>query len=141
MKRLVIAPALVYVLFGVSAMAQQPRPIEPAARHADDDLRLLSPGEVQATPEMWFYEQELRRYNDPKTALRAHAEAKAAQRRARLSAMAWYGYSNSRPQAGIDVVHGQYSPTWISNGYSPFSWVGSTNTSTVIVAPTPMRSY
>lgn len=141
MKRLVIVPALVYVLFAVSAMAQQPRTIEPVARQTNDELRLLSPGEVQATPEMWFYEQELRRYNDPKTALRAQAEAKSAQRRARLAAMAWYGYSNSRPQAGIDVVHGHYSPVWVSNSYSPFNWVGAANPTTVIVAPTTTRGY
>ena len=27
----------------------------------------ISPGDVTATPDMWFYEQSLRQYNDPKT--------------------------------------------------------------------------
>ena len=38
----------------------------------------LSSGEIQATPEMWFYDQERRRYEDPKTAVRANAEFRAA---------------------------------------------------------------
>ncbi len=44
----------------------------------------LSTGQVSATPEMWFYEQELRRYDDPRNAIRAQAAMKTAQRNARL---------------------------------------------------------
>ena len=59
---------------------------------------------------MWFYEQQVRRFDDPAVAFRAISAQKAADRRARLSAMRWYGFSNARPQASIDIVHGPYSP-------------------------------
>ena len=84
-------------------------PPPPPARQtttAHRTIPIMSPGEVTATPEMWFYEQALQRYDDPKYAIRAAAEQRAAQRRARIAAMEWYGYSNSRPLWGIDPVHG-----------------------------------
>ncbi|MFZ5828693.1 MAG: hypothetical protein ACOY3P_01330 [Planctomycetota bacterium] len=85
----------------------------------------VSPGEVSATPEMWFYEQSLQQYLDPKLAVRRKAEKVTAQRQARLAAMKWFGYSNSRPRAGCDPVHGDYSPGWSSNNYwYPFQWNG-----------------
>ena len=62
---------------------------------ASTSAPVISPGEVTATPEMWFYEQAIRRYDDPKNAVRAAAEFKANQRRARIAAMDWYGYSNT----------------------------------------------
>ena len=86
-------------------------------------IPIVSPGEVSATPEMWFYEQALASYDNPKYAIRAAAEQRANQRRARMAAMEWYGYSNSRPLWGIDPVHGYLNPQWVGNGYDPFSWV------------------
>jgi hypothetical protein len=91
----------------------------------------MSPGEVTATPEMWFYEQALQRYDDPKYAIRAAAEQRAAQRRARIAAMEWYGYSNSRPLWGTDPVHGTLNPQWVGNGYDPFTWVAPSYTSVI----------
>lgn len=98
-------------------------PSTPATPQAS--ITIASPGQVQATPEMWFYQQELARYNEPnpKTLVRIAAEQKAAQRRARIAAREWYGYSNSRPTAGIDPVDGPLSPQWIGNGYNPYEWV------------------
>jgi hypothetical protein len=100
----------------------------------------LSPGEVQATPEMWFYEQERLFYADPKNAVRANAEYRAYQRARRMAALKWYGFSNSRPMASPDPVHGTYSPRWVGNGYIPSYWVGAGN-SAVIVAQEPVRRY
>ncbi len=62
----------------------------------------ISPGELKATPEMWFYEQYMRQYQDPKMAVRANAEFQADQRQRRLEAMHWFGFSNSRPRACSD---------------------------------------
>jgi hypothetical protein len=85
----------------------------------------ISPGELKATPEMWFYEQFMRQYQDPKMAVRANAEFQADQRRRRLAAMQWFGYSNSRPHACPDPIHGDYSPGWSSNNASyPYRWSG-----------------
>jgi hypothetical protein len=95
----------------------------------------ISPGEVQATPEMWFYEQAIRRYDDPKNAVRAAAEFKANQRRARMAAMEWYGYSNLRPASGIDPFAGPLSPTWIGNGYYPQTWVAPSRPTAVWAIP------
>ena len=89
---------------------------------------------------MWFYEQERLRYQDPKNAVRANAEFRAAQRMRRRAALKWYGLSNSRPTANTDPVHGTYSPRWISNGYNPSHWSGVGNT-TVVIAQDPVRRY
>ncbi|MCC6123546.1 MAG: hypothetical protein IT426_01140 [Pirellulales bacterium] len=71
-------------------------------------------GELRATPEMWFYEQYVREYKDPKNAVRANAEFTAKQRANRLAAMRWFGLSNSRPRVGADPVN-VYPPAWVSN--------------------------
>src|SRR4051812_37196335 len=101
-----------------------------------DSAKLVTPGEVSATPEMWFYEQALQRYNDPKVAVRAAAEYKADQRRARLAAMNWYGYSNSRPASGIDVTFGNAQAQWAGNGSNSQYWVAP-RTSVLVLPNTP----
>jgi hypothetical protein len=104
------------------------RPISTApATTAPTSSVTVSPGMVNATPEMWFYEQSMRRYDDPKTAVRAAAEFRSAQRRARLAATQWYGYSNSRPASGIDPVDGYTQFQWIGNGYNPNTWIAPSN--------------
>ncbi|MHC2066751.1 hypothetical protein ACYFX5_04715 [Bremerella sp. T1] len=62
-----------------------------------------------ATPEMWFYLQELRRYEDPAAARRRRAELTASARRARLFSQQWYGISNSRPTANAVPMMYRYS--------------------------------
>lgn len=90
---------------------------------------------IEPTSEMWFYEQERRDRLDPALALRRIAEAKAAQRRARLAAMKWFGYSNLRPTVSPDPVNGYYSPFWAGNNrLSPYMWSGYGH-STVVVRP------
>ena len=46
---------------------------------------VVSPGELKSTPEMWFYDQALRQYKDPKTAVRAKADFRDEQRQRRLA--------------------------------------------------------
>lgn len=95
----------------------------------------ISVGEVTPTPEMWFYQQYQEQYEDPKTAVRAKAEERSGQRRARLDAMRWFGFSNSRPRAGTDPVHGDYSPAWTSGiANYPFRW-GGYGVAAVVVRP------
>lgn len=117
MKRLVIALSLT-VFLPWSAFGQQPH-----ARQREPERR-ISLGELSPTPEMWFYEQALRQYEDPKTMVRQKAEFKAVQRERRLAALEWYGYSNSRPQMSPDPMYGSSSPHWSSNSYDPFRWRG-----------------
>jgi len=95
----------------------------------------ISVGEVTPTPEMWFYQQYQEQYQDPKTMVRAKAEQRSAERRARLAAMRWFGFSNSRPRAGTDPVHGDYSPAWTSGiANYPFRW-GGYGVAAVVVRP------
>ena len=82
-------------------------------------------GQVTATPEMWFYEQRLREYLNPKLAVRRVAEQQSAERRARMAARKWYGYSNLRPVASPDPFNGNYSAAWGgNNSLYPNLWSG-----------------
>ena len=87
--------------------------------------RVESMSDTSPTPEMWFYEQERRRAEDPKEIVRANAQQKAAERHARLAAMDWFGYSNSRPNVSPDPIHGTFAPAWAGNGYDSNRWIGA----------------
>jgi hypothetical protein len=90
-----------------------------------DEPYVVSSGEVKATPEMWFYEQQMKMYLDPKMAVRRAAEFRADQRRRQIAAMQWFGYSNLRPRVSPDPYNGDYAPTWTgNNSYYPNRWMG-----------------
>lgn len=119
MKRLLFALALPLLL--TAGVAQADRP---ATAGVGSDSA-VSFSELRVTPEMWFYDQALRQYNNPKMAVRAAAEYRAEQRHLRLASMKWFGFSNSRPRASSDPFHGDYSPQWVANpGYFPGRWSG-----------------
>ncbi len=85
------------------------------------------PGEVISSPEMssYPYSPSPQPVLDSKLLLQQKAAEQAAQRARRLAALKWFGYSNSRPVAGVDCVHGDYAPSWTSNNpHYPFRWVG-----------------
>ncbi len=119
MKWPAVGLSIFFALVAVPAMAQSP---------GTGELRLnggISAGEVAATPEMWFYQQYRQQYEDPKSAVRRKAEFRATQREQRIAARKWFGFSNLRPMAGSDIIHGDYSPSWTSgNIYHPFRWSG-----------------
>jgi hypothetical protein len=86
---------------------------------------LISPGEVKATPEMWFYDQAMRQYNNPDMAIRVKADLRAQARQRRIESMRWFGMSNSRPRASSDPFNNDYSPQWVSSpGFYPSRWNG-----------------
>jgi hypothetical protein len=118
MKWLGIALCLVLFLAAAPAFAEKPVVGEIGFSGG------ISPGELAPTPEMWFYEQYAHQYQDPKAAVRQKAEFRAAQRQARIAARRWFGFSNARPTAASDPIHGTYSPGWTSNGHYPFRWSG-----------------
>lgn len=99
----------------------------------------VSPG--QMTPEMYLYLHELKRYDDPKQAVRRKAELKTAQRNQRLASQKWFGVSNARPMASAQPFMDLYSPRWIGNGYNAFDWQGAQNGTApiVVVEPTIRR--
>lgn len=82
----------------------------------------FSPGMLPPTPEMWFYDQEMRRLHQPSEMVYAKARHRAAQRQKRIAAMEWYGYSNSRPVASNNNMIGSYSPRWVSNTWDTYSF-------------------
>ncbi len=127
MTRFLIALSALFLLAAVPAGAQDPRGPGPVARNpsAQDPAPHvgLSAGELTPTPEMWFYEQYQREYQDSKLAVRRKAEFQAAQRQRRMAARKWFGLSNLRPQASPDPFNSDYSPGWASNNYwYPHRW-------------------
>src|SRR4051794_32857609 len=127
MKHLLYGLSLVLALTAVGS-AQPPvrkKVAAPAPVPAAVNSR-ISMGEVTPTPEMWFYEQMLRRYENPQAAVRANAEADAAARKARIATRQWYGMSNARPTANVSPYISTYSPTWVGNGAAPAHWVPAT---------------
>ncbi len=94
--------------------------------------RPISLSELQPTPEMWFYQQSMRQYQDPALAVRQKAEFRAAQRAHRLAAQKWFGVSNARPMAAFTPWTTWYSPTWVSNTWQPYRWAGVGGTTVVI---------
>lgn len=128
MKPIALCVTACLVLGAVRAQAQQPRAGKPAAarKTAPDNSASLS----QLNPEMWLYEQELRRHDDPKMAVRRKAEFKMHQRQQRIAAMEWYGFNNSRPVISPAAWNGGFeSAGWISNSYNhPLDWSGGTAT-------------
>jgi hypothetical protein len=119
MKRQAICSALFLLLAATPLRAEKP-----VAIGLGSDT-MVSPGEVKSTPEMWFYEQAMRQYKDPKTAVRAKADFRDEQRQRRLESMKWFGLSNSRPRASSDPFHNDYSPGWVAcPGYYPSRWNG-----------------
>ncbi|MDZ4819680.1 MAG: hypothetical protein SGJ20_11980 [Planctomycetota bacterium] len=126
MKRLILALVAIPCL-SVPVWSQSPT--------ENPDKIKIATNEVNATPEMWFYEQERRRYEDPQAAVREVAQQRSAQRRARIAAMKWYGMSNSRPIASPDPVHGTYSPRWVSGGFNPSLWQGPSGSVAIVNGP------
>jgi hypothetical protein len=108
------------VLLAVSvASAQQPQP------HQITDEQKLLDFVPSPTEEMWFYLQEMRRYEDPQKAIRRRAEFKAAQRLLRIESQKWHGHSPSRPNAdaALQTVRPEY--VWVHKPDDPYLWVGS----------------
>jgi len=136
MKKSLAAVALVVLGWTSFAGAQElpePSPSDVPARaqfvprQRENEVPVIQgtiPGvsQSQMTPEMYLYLHELKRYDDPKQAVRRKAELKTAQRNQRLAAQKWFGVSNARPMASAQPFMDLYSPRWIGNGYNAFDW-------------------
>jgi len=133
---LVLAPVFSGPSYGgPSAPPATLGPIEPAPTAVTTPATVhVSQGQLTATPEMWLYEQEMRRYEDPKTAVRRKAEQRSQARLDRIQAMKWFGLSNSRPVASaVPFMAGTYSPAWTGNHADPNRWVGSGGAPVIIL--------
>lgn len=110
MKRLVLSLSLLILLSG-STFAQNP-----IRKPAGDDFGGITP---TPTPEMWFYAQEMKSYNDPKQMVRRNAQLRADQRRARIAAAQWLGTSRLRPP----TLSRNYGAVMLApNAWDPMLW-------------------
>ncbi len=115
-KFLGVALGLTLALLAKGALAQAP------AARIQELRRDSTTSQTAPTPEMWLYEQERTRYEDPRAAVRRKAEQRAAQRSDRLAAMKWYGQSNSRPVVAPTPTCDTYGAGWVANGTNPYQW-------------------
>lgn len=134
MKLLPAGCALTLLACSSVALAQQPK--QPLVTKIDRPpvatLQVAPPATPQyapqtlstppVTPELWVYSQEQLRHDDPAQAVRRKAEFQASQRMSRLASLKWYGYSNSRPEAGMTPIMGTYSAGWIGNAGNRYDW-------------------
>lgn len=95
---------------GTHAAAQE-RVDQPRAAKAEQDQIRLATDRVETTPEMWFYQQELARQEDPRDAVRRKAEYAAAQRQWRIAMMKAQGLSKMRPTESHTPMFSSYLPT------------------------------
>lgn len=73
-----------------------------------------------ATEDSWYRSPAPRA--EKQTLAEEKAIARGQQRMARLDAMRWYGFSNSRPTANGMPFTSMYSPAWQQPGGRPFAW-------------------
>jgi hypothetical protein len=106
---------------GVAHAQQLPAPEQEAAPQADD----------------YMYRPVTRRDATP-TLAQQKAQARGEQRMARLEAMKWYGFSNSRPTATGMPWTTMYSPAWQRPGGRPFAWYVSHRPVLIYVTPEPV---
>jgi hypothetical protein len=139
MKRLILSISVVPALLLCSVVAAQDPDgtVEPAVGEQNVALDQLQVPET--TQDMWFYLQELRRYDDPHVMIRRKEEKKAEQRRLRLAAQKWFGMLPGRPTANPTPYTGSYSPMWVGNGYDPYHWVGSGTITAIRIQETVNR--
>jgi hypothetical protein len=95
---------------------------------------------VPAGTESWEYRAAPERAAPVRLSVQK-AQARGAQRMARLEAMRWYGFSNSRPTAAAIPWTTMYSPAWQSPGGRPFAWYASNRPVIVINTPYPTPVY
>jgi hypothetical protein len=90
-----------------------------------DDRSTVSPD----AEDSWYYQpatQPSTEYRpNPRAIIHQKAQANAQQRQSRMSAMNWYGMSNSRPTAAPTPFTSIYSPVWQAPGVRPFVWYTS----------------
>ena len=87
--------------------------------------------------ESWYPKVEKR--TDSPTVAQQKAMERGAQRMARLEAMRWYGFSNSRPTATAMPFTTMYSPAWQQPGGRPFAWYSSSRPIVIYQNPTVLR--
>jgi hypothetical protein len=116
--------ALMAIAAASASVAQEPALVE--------DAPAAAPG-----GDSWYYRSSPER--EPTfTVAQLKAQQRGAQRMARLEAMRWYGFSNSRPVATALPYTSMYSPAWQQPGGRPFAWYVSHRPIVIITQPVPL---
>jgi len=95
--------------------------------------------ETAPQPEDYDYYRPVPRRVEAPTLAQQKAQARGEQRMARLEALKWYGFSNSRPTATAMPWTTMYSPAWQRPGGRPFAWHVSSRP--VLIYVTPQEMY
>jgi hypothetical protein len=98
-----------------------------AAAPAQEPTAEPAPPSASESPEQWYYRRAPERTPEF-TVAQLKAQARGAQRMARLEALRWYGFSNSRPVAAAIPWTTMYSPAWQMPGGRPFAWHAASRT-------------
>jgi hypothetical protein len=88
---------------------------------------------VTADDDSMYHSPALR--PQPLSLAREKAVQRGQQRMARLEAMRWYGFSNSRPTAAAIPFTTMYSPAWQMPGGRPFAWYTSSRPIVIYASP------
>lgn len=133
---LLASPALAQEVVETPPASEPKMVVQPAcSTEAPNQTIMLSGSTLEPTAAMWFYQQERRDLLNPKLAVQRLEAIKGMQRRQRIAARKWFGYSNLRPRANPDPINGYYSPSWGGNNrLAPYMWSGC-GYSTVILRP------
>ena len=126
MRQTIRTGSIIFVILASMSLAnaQDKAPATEAAEPTFD-----FPSNVNVTPEMWMYMHEYRRKQDPKVAIRKKAEFRAQQRRNRIEAQKWFGYSKLRPTASaIPHYTNSHGTRWTGLPWSPYQWSGYSST-------------
>ena len=106
-----VASLLIVFVAASLARADGPRADRPQPPAAPE----ISLGELEPTPDMWIYTQEVRRADDPQTILRRRAEQQTAERKYRIAMRKSLGVSASRPARSP-------MPWWASELHTDKTW-------------------
>ncbi|RIK80774.1 MAG: hypothetical protein DCC67_08885 [Planctomycetota bacterium] len=109
-----------------------------AAGQQFGDDAVTPPAATTSEGDSWYRTPTVK--EEKATIAQEKAMARAQARMARLDAMRWYGYSNSRPTAATMPFTTMYSPAWQMPGGRPFAWHHTSRPIVVIDrSPTVLR--
>jgi hypothetical protein len=110
----------------------------PGAAQEFGEAAVTRPAAETNDSESWYRSPTVK--EEKITIAREKSMARGQARMARLDAMRWYGYSNSRPTAATMPFTTMYSPAWQMPGGRPFAWYTTARPVVVIDnSPTVVR--
>ncbi len=121
MPKVLVAALIVAGLWAAEAKAQDKSP----GNSVQFSEPTVSWGQLTPTPSMWYYEQEMKHYMDPKMMARRKAEYQARQRYLRLASRRWFGISLLRPRWSAMPWSQPLAPHWVATYQDPYAWPGA----------------